>query len=70
MKHNKKIISLFSGAGGMDIGFGMAGFETAVAVEYDKSCCETLRKNSPNLNVIQGDISVWFISCLFLPHSL
>ena len=57
MKDNNKVISLFSGAGGMDIGFGMAGFETAVAVEYDKSCCETLKKNSPNLNVIQGDIS-------------
>lgn len=57
MKDNNKVISLFSGAGGMDIGFGMAGFETVVAVEYDKSCCETLKKNNPNLNVIQGDIS-------------
>ena len=57
MKDKNKVISLFSGAGGMDIGFGMAGFETVVAVEYDKSCCETLRKNNPNLNVIQGDIS-------------
>ena len=34
----KKIISLFSGAGGMDIGFHKAGFETAVAVEQDPSC--------------------------------
>ena len=57
MKDNKKIISLFSGAGGMDIGFGMAGFQTVVAVEYDKSCCETLKKNNPNLKVIHGDIS-------------
>lgn len=57
MKDKNKVISLFSGAGGMDIGFGMAGFETVVAVEYDKSCCETLRKNNPNLNVIQGNIS-------------
>jgi len=57
MKDSNKIISLFSGAGGMDIGFGMAGFQTAVAVEYDKSCCETLRTNNPNLKVIHGDIS-------------
>lgn len=57
MNKNNKIISLFSGAGGMDIGFNMAGFETAVAVEYDKSCCDTLKKNVPELNVIQGDIS-------------
>ncbi len=56
-KSNNKIISLFSGAGGMDIGFEMAGFQTAVAVEFDKSCCKTLNKNKPNLSVIQGDIS-------------
>lgn len=55
-KKNNKIISLFSGAGGMDIGFERAGFRTAVAVEYDKSCCETLNKNKPDLPVIQGDI--------------
>ncbi len=52
-----KIISLFSGAGGMDIGFEMAGYKTAVAVEYDKSCCETLNTNKPHLPVIQGNIS-------------
>ncbi len=54
---SKKIISLFSGAGGMDIGFQSAGFETAVAVEQDPSCCATLRKNMPNVIVIQGDIN-------------
>ena len=53
----KRIISLFSGAGGMDIGFHKAGFETAVAVEQDQSCCATLRRNMPNVNVIEGDIT-------------
>lgn len=52
-----KIISLFSGAGGMDIGFEMAGFQTAVAVEFDSSCCKTLRLNRPEIEVIEGDIS-------------
>ena len=52
-----KIISLFSGAGGMDIGFHRAGFETAVAVEQDPSCCDTLRKNMPNVPILQGDIT-------------
>ena len=52
-----KVISLFSGAGGMDIGFEEAGFEIAVAVEQDPSCCDTLKLNRPNLKVIQGDIS-------------
>lgn len=53
----KQVISLFSGAGGMDIGFEMAGFRTAVAVEYDKSCCETLRTNKPELPILQGDLA-------------
>ncbi|MEI6429638.1 MAG: DNA (cytosine-5-)-methyltransferase [Pseudanabaena sp. ELA607] len=53
----KKIISLFSGAGGMDIGFHKAGFETAVAVEQDPSCCATLRRNMQNVSVIEGDIT-------------
>ena len=30
------IISLFAGAGGMDLGFKQAGFDIAIANEYDK----------------------------------
>lgn len=39
------LISLYSGAGGMDYGFEAAGYETRVAVELDHHCCETLRGN-------------------------
>lgn len=48
-----KIISLFSGAGGLDLGFRSAGFKTVVSVETDPSCCETLARNCPGLNIIQ-----------------
>jgi len=41
----RRVISLYSGAGGMDYGFEAAGFDTAVAVEFNPDCCETLRKN-------------------------
>jgi DNA (cytosine-5)-methyltransferase 1 len=36
-------LSLFSGAGGMDIGVRQAGFEILACVEIDPHCCETLR---------------------------
>ncbi len=38
-------ISLFTGCGGFDIGFSLAGFESRVMVEWDKFCCKTLRAN-------------------------
>jgi DNA (cytosine-5)-methyltransferase 1 len=41
----RKLISLFTGAGGLDFGFEAAGFETAVALEMDEDCCRTIAKN-------------------------
>lgn len=42
-------ISLFSGSGGMDLGFLKEGFDIRVAVEVDPAACETLRKNFRHL---------------------
>lgn len=38
-------LSLFSGAGGLDLGIRHAGFSVLAAVEIDKFACQTLREN-------------------------
>lgn len=44
-KRKFKILSLFAGAGGLDLGFEKAEFEIVYANEYDKSIWETYEKN-------------------------
>ncbi len=39
-------ISLFAGAGGLDLGIEAAGFRTAVAVEWDEDAADTMEKNA------------------------
>ena len=50
------IISLFSGCGGLDLGFERAGFDIPVANEYDKTIWETFKINHPKTHLIEGDI--------------
>lgn len=50
------IVSLFSGCGGLDLGFERAGFNIPVANEYDASIFETFKINHPNTHLIEGDI--------------
>lgn len=40
-----RTLSLFSGGGGLDIGFAQAGFKIIAAVEIQAECCNTLRRN-------------------------
>jgi DNA (cytosine-5)-methyltransferase 1 len=47
MREARTLVSLFSGAGGLDYGLEAAGFRTGAAVEMDHDCCETLRANRP-----------------------
>lgn len=51
-----KLISLFSGCGGLDLGFEKAGFEIPVANEFDKKIWETYKANHPDTRLIEGDI--------------
>ena len=53
MKH---VVSLFSGAMGLDIGLEQAGFRTSLAVEVDPHCCATIRENRPDIDVWETDI--------------
>jgi DNA (cytosine-5)-methyltransferase 1 len=50
-----KVISLYTGAGGLDLGLEAAGFETRVAVEMDTLSVATLQANR-DWPVIHGNI--------------
>ena len=50
------VLSLFSGCGGLDLGFELAGFDIPVANEYDPTIWATFIANHPNTKLIQGDI--------------
>lgn len=50
------VVELFAGAGGLALGLEKAGFEEVGLVEIDPNPCNTLRKNRPNWNVIEGDV--------------
>ena len=50
------IISLFSGCGGLDLGFEKAGFEIPVANEFDPTIFETFKANHPKTHLIEGDV--------------
>lgn len=53
-------VSLFSGAGGMDIGVQQAGFDVLACVELDPNCCNTLRaaaeRESRETLIIEQDV--------------
>jgi DNA (cytosine-5)-methyltransferase 1 len=56
-----KVISFFTGAGGLDLGFDLAGFDVVYATDIDPLCCKTLSTNlggmlSKNTAIEQSDI--------------
>lgn len=53
---NYSVVELFAGAGGLAIGMEEAGLKCVALNEIDKWACQTLRKNRPNWNILEGDI--------------
>jgi DNA (cytosine-5)-methyltransferase 1 len=51
-----KIVSLFSGAGGLDLGFKKAGYKIVVAIDVEDAAIRTHRKNFPRTKATVGDL--------------
>lgn len=51
-------VSLFTGAGGMDIGFESAGINVLCANELNRDACDTYAANHPGVNLIRGDLTL------------
>ena len=54
--HNYTVLELFAGAGGLAIGLEKAGLKCVALNEIDHWAAETLRKNRPHWNVMEGDV--------------
>ena len=64
----KSIVSLFSGCGGLDLGFAKAGFNVIWANEFDKSIWETYEKN--HLDTILDRRDIRNISSIDIPDCI
>jgi DNA (cytosine-5)-methyltransferase 1 len=53
---SKRYISVYSGAGGFDLGLVRAGFTPALMVDESRSACSTLRAAVPDAAVLPADI--------------
>lgn len=56
-KENMTVIDLFSGAGGLSLGFSNKGFCNIFSVDIEPDSCRTYRKNFPTHTLIQKDIA-------------
>lgn len=54
-----KVVSLYSGAGGLDIGFKRAGFDVIWANDFDKNACASYSNNIGS-HIRCGDINQYF----------
>tara|TARA_B100001971_G_scaffold75145_1_gene69313 strand:- start:1082 stop:2134 length:1053 start_codon:yes stop_codon:yes gene_type:complete len=52
-----KVIDLFSGVGGLSLGFHLAGFESTIAVEFNSKIATGYKENFPHTRLINKDIN-------------
>ena len=57
MQSTLTAVSLFSGAGGMDVGFERAGIDVIFANELMKEAADTYKANHPNGLMVNDDIN-------------
>lgn len=55
-QRNFKVVSLFTGGYGLDLGFELAGFEIMVALDISEESYKNLKANRPNIPFLLGDI--------------
>ncbi len=76
MDNGWPVLSLFSGPGGMDLGFKDGGFDPKLAVDADPAAVATYRRNHPGTVTIQRDLSnpdiselleLWSTACVSPP---
>lgn len=58
-KHGIRTLSLFSGAGGLDIGFHNAGYDIVGCVEIEKQYCDTLIANRNNKKYFNPNAKIY-----------
>jgi len=54
-KNNINCLSLFSGCGGLDLGFDLAGFNHLASFDLIPVCGDTIKKNRPSWKVYAGE---------------
>lgn len=60
-RKQKKLTSIevCAGAGGQALGLEIAGFDHVALVENDARCCDTLRLNRPDWNIVEEDLNLF-----------
>lgn len=56
IKSKPTAISIYSGGGGLDLGFHKSGYDILFSTDFWQPACDTLKKNSPKTKVVCADI--------------